>query len=115
MTGEELNRKYHELRGWRAEQNRGYVFYHKPSCVDEVGHSRCDCSGAPPPLHLNANLAIAEARKVFPRGWTLKHDGGRTVYFVPRIEPPILATIGEDDNPECEAVLEALIAAKESQ
>lgn len=73
MSGEELNRKYHELCGWGW-----YCSYGHAKCDCKSGRYWCNCPPRScshsmaadghshlselPSLHIDANLAIAEAR-----------------------------------------------------
>lgn len=116
MTGEELNRRYHELCGWLiALDGKGSppAKYHCESCQLSA---RKDL----PPLHLDANLAIAEADLAF-----LNSDGkpdytlarNRNGWHVERfIQTP--TNYGRQmwfDGSLCEAILKALIAARSAQ
>ncbi len=92
MTGEELNRKYHELKGW-------------PKRSGELL--------ACPPLHLDANLAIAEANRVLDVNkhyWELKFASPScSIALIENKSGKIVLhaqgeTVGE-------AILKALIAA----
>jgi hypothetical protein len=123
MTGEALNRKYHELCGWTLAQHQwgGVICLHwmppgnteiVPPCRQARDRQEASRQYLPA-LHLNANLAIAEARKVF-KEWSLKTFESHC-FFVPRIEPPILACRGDGEHGACEAILKALIAAKDPQ
>jgi len=106
---EELNRKYHELCGWRVERNpaarpRGF---HGLSewWVDELnGHT----SPRLPALHLDANLAIAEADRVFSHHWSVDRLGNK---FAAWSKETLISAEGATF---CEAILKALIAAKEA-
>ncbi len=86
MTGEELNRKYWEMEGYWADKQQGPTWFPAP------------------PLHLDANLAIAEAKKTF-NWFRLAVEPDRVVFV--RLE---IAVEGKDI---CEAILKALIAAGE--
>src|ERR1043165_801847 len=114
MTGEELNRKYRELCGWTFQSYRtggrgnGGGFWHRPTgCSKFTIHSSCDCDGGRdlPTLHLDANLAIAEADRVFSREWAITVQR-ETVFFAGGIIKTRAITF-------CEAILKALIASKE--
>ena len=67
MTGEELNRKYHELAGWWFETTGPAAgFWHKPTCPGLRGIGNpLSCTGHIPNLHLDANLLIAELDNTF--------------------------------------------------
>lgn len=119
VTGETLNRRYHELCGWRFENyHNGGGFWHQRGDCKRVRLSPvCECGGGRviPPLHLDANLAIAEACKMWPQtrdGWLLESHQGETRLMAH--EEPVTVH-GEGPLAICEVILKALIAAKESQ
>ncbi len=110
MTGEELNRKYWELKGWSIQRwgpkKNDYWDLINPE-GEKVVHSwplHLVWSQLPQ-LHLDANLAIAEADKHFRQvyellrgvnGWTFREN--------------VNARIFKDATPSL-AILKALIAA----
>ncbi len=111
MTGEELNRKYWESKGW--EFNSISQRWHSYNCRMDLEN----CGGKLPPLHLDANLAIAEADKlnghisistveddaeceVKGRHWNVMFESGEFKDW-----PDVCAAN------LCEAILKALIAA----
>lgn len=121
-AGEDLNRRYHELCGWKVEQRGGYEHCQYFFLIDEKGEPRskpnegCHSSSlwlAAPPLHLDANLAIAEADRVFVLPACKKPDytlyrgvGGWGLDSAVLNSHPFGETF-------CIAILKALIAAKE--
>lgn len=106
MTGEDLCRKYHELCGWRPKPYANPGFAGATSWLKPGGGERWDSL---PFLHLDANLAIAEADRVFTSGWRLF----RGVRF--SIQTGTNAFDVWTADTACEAILAALIAAKEAK
>ncbi len=112
MNGEELNRKYWELCGVYLDSDHGKAVWRGKY----LGH---DCTMSElPPLHLNANLAIAEAMKEFHGlHWNIKmhmKSAMVDVYLAERGRIGIHEE-GTGDYCVCEAILKALIAAKEAR
>lgn len=116
MTGEQLNRRYHELCGWRFESyGNGGGCWHHPNCE---GVKRGDdnhpasCHWMLPALHTDANLAIAEATKVFGAEWFVGgiSDTVKQYFVAPDMAVPFDRHIVTSF---CEAILKAMIAAKE--
>lgn len=108
---EELNWKYHELCGWKIEpfENYGYDLI-APDGKRPLGRAfpMREVLARMPKLHLDANLAIAEAVKVLGSGFDVRFfaDGA--------------AQLGKGDyctgeHAFCEAILKALIDAKHRQ
>src|SRR5436190_3267256 len=121
MTGEELNRKYCELKGWTLTSGVDYIFHHQPKCNPAFAMPPCKCSGALPPLHLDANLAIAEADRVFTGGWEITRTGKFSGQGFVAHKDPTVKFLGysiDDDEMEdtlplalLSLMLKALIAA----
>ena len=117
MTGENLNRRYHELCGWtikKATSGKGITWFYlvrpdKGLC----GNSMPDhlAWAGLPKLHLDANLAIAEADRVFlfdgqPRYQLIMEDG---LWYIKAPQQPT----GKGNASLCEAILAALIKARQ--
>lgn len=111
-TGEQLNEKWHTLHGWTRPGRR----WHQPDCGP---NGNCKGYDELPALHLDANLAIEEADRVFSGGWAIT----RFFYDTPQ-EPRVRiwttgrstnGLYGEGPHAFCEAILKALIATKEKR
>ena len=122
MTGEELNRKYWELCGWTIEREshdsvyKGWYYCLAPG-VTKSSQKALWCSDLKwllsrhlEPLHLDANLALAEASKIFPLWKVEQWDG--FVQFDAMGYGPTKYYSGQS---VCEVILKALIAAKEQR
>jgi len=131
-TGEQLNRKWHELNGWRVERATDRVgqWHHLVRPDGSFRYSAIEpdvCWQYLPKLNLDANLAIAELRKLVPNyGFHLgdMHDGVRGCWCVLIKLPSVVASFykpfcafngGKGPHAFCEAILKALIASKESK
>ncbi len=129
MTGEELNRKYWESQGWRVFGVGIHAELIPPDFVldaevEEFGRRNGKVqepfmempeklSRQLPLLHLDANLAIAEACKQWPQtrdGWLLESHQGETRLMA---NEEHVTVHGEGPSAICEAILKALIAAGE--
>lgn len=131
LSGEQLNRKWHELSGWRYVKNYGGSHLQlllSPQAVAGIHEDYLSPSPFPdlkimdksPRLHTDANLAIAELLKVATEGWSL---GPVNEDAACQIEGPHFnCMIQRGESPEwpegcgatvCEAILKALIASKE--
>lgn len=115
-TGEQLNRRWHELNGWTWVSGS---MWHVPACAHT--HAYDDCSGFLPVLHLDANLAIAEALTVFKNGFQLIFGANNVAISVPwrtlpvgSIMPSDVEMLEADGKTACEAILAALIQSKEA-
>ncbi len=81
MTGEELNRKYWELRGWRKFYDPGSIWVNPEPQRTDYAKEPVNQLRELPPLHLDANLAIAEARKKHPL-WSCTCLDGKFEFWV---------------------------------
>lgn len=131
-SGEELNRKYWELCGWKLRKayvsefrSETWQVWHAPDCNEYeqhtvhfgIGSEPGNCTAKLPPLHLDANLAIAEADKVFVNSkgvpyYDLYRDADQWA-FDDCNDEKLYHGVGQ--HALCEAILRALIAAKESK
>ncbi len=80
MTGEELNRKYWQMKGASINHENGW-FWLSPPFTGDGFRSESEAWATLPPLHLDANLAIAEAKKKHPL-WTVVVLDGEFVFKV---------------------------------
>ncbi len=124
MTGKELNRKYHELCGWKKSRQfmneyrtETHDFWHTPDCNESTAHTvhfginamdGSGCRSHLPRLDRDANLAIAEADKVFANCWDSSRRAGQVFVSTARFVGTFYA---DGDHAFCEAILKALIAA----
>lgn len=130
MTGEELNKKYHELCGWTLQRVKrcdpypksGWIYAWTPPGVErpEFGHEDKKLRDAElPALHLDANLAIAEADRVFVewlyRSCPFKSRHRINAYWERNPETGFYRSLEVTGATLCEAILKALIAAKEAK
>ncbi len=110
MTGEELNRKYWHLKTGRQYGHDGmHAGTGELHCPIHLHHHH-DEFCEPPALHLDANLAIAEAEKVLLKFVIDRQLTQYRVGFVQARHEHVSTAPSV-----CEAVLKALISAKEQK
>ncbi len=108
MSGEELNRKYLEMCGWDLIEPQ--FLQNDTQRKTGIGRPRgTGTTQALPPIHLDANLAIAEADKVFGQ-WSADRTQRDVATFAAWSSDLLAEGRGATF---CEAILKALIAAKE--
>jgi len=120
--GEQLNELYHGLNGWWWESygNGGGYWHNQPHPGKRKRGDECDCKNARllPRLHTDANLAIAEAKRVFTYDFEIHFDVVKEMCLftgqIKRNSPGVDRFNGDGDGEHdvCEAILEALIAAR---
>lgn len=124
MTGEQLNRKYHELCGWKYREGPHPYLHVIDGPYWEAPGDKPDGDRAGttelPPLHLDANLAIAEIEKLGGHLSLSTVEGDADCPVQGRHWNVFVETNADfKEWPEAcaktlnEAILKALIAAKE--
>lgn len=119
MDGQSLNRKWHTLNGWQVERASDRIgrWHHlvRPDGSRRYSAIEPDvCWRYLPKLDQDANLAIAEADRVFAGSWNACRDDAKVIFNGFRNEPGF-GYVGEATGQHafCEAILKALIASKE--
>jgi hypothetical protein len=110
-SGEALNKKWHELEGWQLEHRHGWG---NPIWIRRLSLEWAESAIDLPALHLDTNLAIAAANRVFKAGWFIEHYPDAEGQYDYKFEPEEASTGYRGATP-CEAILIALIATKEKR
>jgi|RhiMethySRZTD1v2_1073278.scaffolds.fasta_scaffold02603_30 hypothetical protein len=107
----ELNRRFHELKGWQFEKHHGFD---NPMWIYRVRGVPKNAAIVLPALHTDLNLAIAEADRQFPERIRLERIGERHVFDGEFFKGVQLLTIRSEATTRNDAILKALIAKLES-
>jgi hypothetical protein len=105
-SGEALNKRWHELEGWQLEHRHGWS---NPIWIRRLSLEWAESAIDLPALHLDANLAIAAANRVFNKDWSIEIYPDKVAIYDGREE---CVAVGGN---VCLGILKALIASKEKR